>query len=288
MTSSSSYQHSRPTHQPQLAPITAWRMISAYINTDDNKFQLVDNYDEMLLNRVSAVARQQIRDSPRGRPVLVQLSRTSKGPIREIMELARRYGRRTRVKADEYSLPKAIMLFQALESLQFDPPQPRVYGHIKYEIAHKKLEPIDVQTIDKAFPEGHKLWALMVHHLAWDFHRKKFEEDEGWNLIRELQQRSNLYDAFIDKGLEFKRRDEAKARKEAGAEAKKERERVNNIYRERRERKEAREWEEAHGLREASKKTVQNVMGRQAHYTIVDRTKKNKGKSKHAAADEEL
>lgn len=260
-------------------------LIDVYL-TFAGKTALLKSVDETTLRRSSKVARAQLENIPTSANFTrVYIVGTSPGPLRWVLDKARKFGTRLHVRVGDRKFPETIMLYEALEALQIEPAQPQVYKHLKGYISHAKMGPADMISAHQAF--GHlgadsELWRMLVHHLAWDFVHKRVTQEEGEALVKECEKYPTLNAAVLTKMDSFEKREAAKAEREAKKEAGKarkkalaeDRKRIAESNRRVREYKENRRWEETHGLREASKETVDYVMQRKVCYKVIDRTNK--------------
>ena len=256
-------------------------MVDVYTTTR-GQTKLVNQVDDITLGRCSLVARAQInKGSKQARVKRVDFHNASPEPLKWLLKKGAKPAAKLNLSVKDWKLSDAIALYEAIEAVQFRPAQPQIYSQLKHYIAYEKLSPSDVITIQQAFGhlgEDSKLWSMTAHHLAWDLRGDRFTDDEYQALVDECENYPAFNEVVLGKMAEFKQRDDKKAARAAREAAKKaaagDRKRIQESNRRVREYKENRYLEEIHGLREASKDTVDRVMQRKVTYKVTDRTKK--------------
>ena len=125
---------------------------------------------EATLVNFSRVVRDALADQE-GNPKRLNLAGAARGPLEKVIDLAIRFGDKTRVNVTDKPFPNVFRLHQAINALGFEPAQPQVEGRLSYLLANETFEPSTMIEIHQAF--GHlgsasKPWRVMIDQIAWD------------------------------------------------------------------------------------------------------------------------
>lgn len=261
--------------------------------------------DEAIVSKHSKTIRDVLASvPPKARGKYVTLSGAAPAAVDFVIQQIVNKGSKLKIKIGKLPLERAVAIYEAVETLQVEPRQAQVEGHIVGFVAHAKVSPTGLQAVHKVFfnrQQTSKAWDTLVHHVGRSFQRREDytneEFDQLANVIRQqptlytainakiadLQQRKANYDAVMAKK---KAATEAwEARKEARKAAAHEAAEASRQDREYRQRQQDRWWEEAHGLRPASEKTVDWILQEKVCYRIKDLTIKSDGRKASGEGD---
>ena len=238
--------------------------------------------DETVISRYSRVARNALQ-SQTVRPKRVDISDVSPGPLKFVIEKAVKHGNNVRIIVHDGSIPRAVMILQAINALDMEPAQPHVEQHIVGHISHERIKPDEMVAIHTAF--GHegvnnRIWRVMLHQIAWDSIHEKFTVDQKAALVEATKKLPDLDAALLQRAQYLARKkgnhEAAMAAKDRRLEAQAARERdrqarddqrkfIAESNRRVREYKEHRWWEETHGMRPASEETIRYLREQKAY-----------------------
>ena len=201
-------------------------------------------------------------------------------------------GNAVRILVHDGTIPRAVMILQAINALELEPVQPHVENHIVGHVSHEKLKPEEMVAIHTAFGhlgEASRIWRVMIHQIAWDSVHEKYTEEEKQKLVDKTLKLPDLDKALLKKAeylAQKKASAEAnKAAKERREEAKTKRQASNDHKKatygnngKARKSKQDRYYEESAGLRPTSEDTVNFVMsGGKGRFWYQNDKRKGKG-----------
>ena len=241
--------------------------------TYNGKTALFRTVDEAIITKHSIFVRNAVDDSVPGDKT-VFIRGASPGPLTFVLDMiVKNYSTMTdtTIRVHKEPLTKCVMVYEALEVLQVDPPQGKVEGHITGYVAHHQLTPDEMVAVHRVFEAKQNVsraWPTMVHQIGWDHIHAKYTEAQAEALQTAARQYPSLHNAIDTKITELSIRrgnfQEASAKANARRSAKKEKKEIDNkaksISRSVAQHKRQQKFDETHGLKAATEETVEWAM----------------------------
>ena len=137
---------------------------------------------EDLFRRHSRVAEFALSREP-GPVKRLVFRRVEAGAIQFILNKikGRRGNRALYVRVHELPLKKVVDVYEALERMQIDPPQPHVENFITGYISHNRVTPVEFRAVYGVFDEHRdtsKVLRTLIHQMAWNLINKNYTDAE--------------------------------------------------------------------------------------------------------------
>jgi len=149
--------------------------------TKNGTSTLVRTLPESLLSKCSRTIRN-LLENQHGLEKEVHFTGISPAPLDFVLTEILKNGTKTYIRVHKEPLERAVAIFQAIEALAVEPPQPQVDGFIVQHIAHNQITPQGMVAVHLAYEsrkETSKAWPTMVHQMSWDFTNGHYEADDA-------------------------------------------------------------------------------------------------------------